>query len=67
MDFRVASKVFWSAAFAIQRGIPNKDVKETVWGQIWGLKLSRTYKAAVAEDSAKTAWEFEATYLLSEF
>jgi hypothetical protein len=67
MDFRVASRIFWCAAFAIQRGIPNSKVKNSVWAQIWTSKLSRTYKAAVAEDSAKKSWEFEEKYMLGEF
>jgi hypothetical protein len=67
VDFRVASKVFWSAACAIQRGIPDTKVRTSVWTQIWGSKLSRAYKATVAEESARKAWEFEGSHILEAF
>jgi hypothetical protein len=66
-DFRVASRIFWCATFAIQRGIPDVKVKQSLWDQIWGSKLPRAYKTAVAEVDARKSWEFEEAFLLGGF
>jgi hypothetical protein len=66
-DFRVASRIFWCALFAIQRGIPSAAVKNSVWTTIWNTKLSRTYKSTIAQDAARKSWEFEERHLLTEF
>jgi len=66
-DLRVASIVFWSALFAIQRGIPDTSVAHSLWSTIWRSKLPKAFKDNHSEDDAKSTWQFEETTLLRDF
>ena len=66
-DLRVASIVFWSALFAIQRGIPDTGVAHGLWSTIWCSKLPKAFKDNHTEDDAKLVWQFEENTLLRDF